>query len=510
MINISHVVYPGYYSFVFPRDWHSIGHMLLKSFMNHRRFRFFCGLALALALMECIGEGKEAQAPKSPNILFVIADQWRAESFGYAGNPDVQTPIIDQLARESINFSNAVSSVPVCSPTRASLLTGQRALTHGVFLNDAPLSPGAVTIAKMLSAAGYDTGCIGKWHVDGHGRSEFIPRERRQGFDYWKVLECTHDYSNSFYYADGPQKLKWEGYDAIAQTHDAREYLRNHAHGARPFFLLLSWGPPHNPYETAPQEYRERYRASNLRTRENVPAELRPAVQKELAGYYAHCTALDDCMGELLRTLKETGLDTNTLVVFTSDHGDLLGAHGQQRKQQPFDESVRVPMLMRWPAGLGTKGLHLEPMISSPDIMPTLLGMCGVKIPRTVEGLDFSGYLLRDESDPSHRAALISCPAPFGEWIRSKGGREYRGVRTTRYTYVRDLHGPWLMFDNVVDPWQTNNLAGKPERAQLQAALEEVLQDKLRAANDNFLPGEEYVKQWGYKVDANGTIPYGK
>ena len=483
----------------------------MKSLMSCGRLQFLGILVLVIAMAGCAGPGKEARAPlpKRPNVLIVVADQWRAESFGYAGNPDVQTPSLDRLAGESINFSNAVSSVPVCSPMRASLLTGQRALTHGVFLNDAPLSPGAVTMAKVLHAAGYDTGCIGKWHVDGHGRSEFIPRERRQGFDYWKVLECTHDYNNSFYYADGPEKLKWEGYDAIAQTHDASEYIRSHAHSSRPFFLLLSWGPPHNPYETAPQKYRDRYEAGTLRTRENVPAGLRPKIQKELAGYYAHCTALDDCMGELLRTLEETGLETNTLVVFTSDHGDLLGSHGYQRKQQPYDESVRVPMLMRWPAGLGTKSMQLDAPMSSPDIMPTLLGLCGVKAPRTVEGLDFSGYIHGD-NDPSHRAALISCVAPFGEWNRINGGREYRGVRTTRYTYVRDLRGPWLMFDNVRDPGQTNNLTGKPGSAQLQAALEEALQSKLREAKDKFLPGEEYVKQWGYKVDATGTIPYGK
>ncbi|HZM03124.1 MAG TPA: sulfatase, partial [Candidatus Saccharimonadales bacterium] len=393
------------------------------------------------------------------------------------------------------------------SPTRASLLTGQRALTHGVFLNDAPLSPMAVTMAKVLGAAGYDTGCIGKWHVDGHGRSEFIPRERRQGFEYWKALECTHDYNNSFYYADGPQKLEWKGYDAIDQTHDACDYLRHHAHAGRPFFLFLSWGPPHNPYGTAPKEYRDRYQAARLRTRDNVPAALRPAARQELAGYYAHCTALDDCMGELLRTLKEARLETNTLVVFTSDHGDLLGSHGQQRKQQPYDEAILVPLLLRWPAGLGTKSVSLDAPISSPDIMPTLLGLCGVKIPPTVEGLDFSGYI-HGRSEAPAEAALISCPSPFAEWSRSHGGREYRGIRTSRYTYVRDLHGPWLLFDDVADSGQTNNLAGKPQEAQLQAELEEILQRKLKESKDQFLPGDEYIKLWGYKVDATGAIPY--
>ena len=164
---------------------------------------------------------------RPPNILLVLADQWRAEAFGYAGDPDIKTPNLDQLQREGVQFINAVSGMPVCSPMRASLLTGQRPLTHGVFLNDVPLSPEAVTIAKVLRAAGYDTGYIGKWHVNGDGRSAFIPRERRQGFDYWKALECTHDYDHSAYYADGPEKLYWEGYDAIAQTRDAQQYLRD-------------------------------------------------------------------------------------------------------------------------------------------------------------------------------------------------------------------------------------------------------------------------------------------
>src|SRR5690348_1026878 len=123
-----------------------------------------------------------ADAPRRPNVLIVLADQWRAQAFGFAGDPNVKTPNLDRLAEESVRFINAVSGLPVCSPTRASLLTGQRPLTHGVFLNDVPLNPEATSIAKVLKSAGYDTACIGKWHVNGSGRSNFIPRERRQGF----------------------------------------------------------------------------------------------------------------------------------------------------------------------------------------------------------------------------------------------------------------------------------------------------------------------------------------
>jgi arylsulfatase A-like enzyme len=468
--------------------------------------RLFCVGALLLLVNGCAQTHTETHT-RPPNVLIVIADQWRAQAFGYAGDANARTPNIDRLAGESVSFFNAVSTVPVCSPTRASLLTGQRALTHGVFLNDAPLSPDAVTIAKVLKQAGYDTACIGKWHVDGHGRSEFIPAERRQGFDYWKVLECTHDYNNSFYYADGTEKLKWEGYDAIVQTDDAQNYIRDHAHSPKPFFLLLSWGPPHNPYQTAPARYRGFFSPDKMQLRANVPHSDRAATAKDLAGYYAHGNALDDCVGSLLATLKETALADNTLILFTSDHGDLLGAHGQERKQQPYDESIRVPMLIHWPAGLGPQAKRLAAPISSPDIMPTLLALCGVPIPKTVEGLDFSKYILGG-SDPCDGAALISCVVPFGEWNRRKGGREYRGIRTVRYTYVRDLRGPWLLFDNQADPLQMTNLVGQPRDARLQDRLDHILQKKLADTSDKFLAGDFYVKKWGYKVDANGTIPY--
>lgn len=457
-----------------------------------------------------VSRGAEAGQPPAgdrPNILFVIADQWRAQAFGFAGDPNVRTPHLDALARESIRMVNAVSGVPVCCPARASLLTGRRPLTHGVFLNDVPLDPGAVTLAKVLARAGYDTGFIGKWHLNGDGRSAFIPRERRQGFDYWKALECTHDYNHSFYYADGPEKLLWQGFDAIAQTGDARHYLRDHSQVGKPFCLFLSWGPPHDPYQEAPARYREKYQPAQFKLRPNVPESGWQKARAALAGYYASCTALDDCMGDLLQTLRETGLEKNTLLVFTSDHGDLLGSHGAYFKQQPYDESIRVPLILHWPGGFGTGASEPDALINSEDIMPTLLGLCHLPIPQTVEGLDFSGYL-HGGSDPSDGAALISQIAPFGQWERRVGGREFRGVRTRRYTYVRDLKGPWLFFDNQTDPYQMNNLAGDPAQAGVRAELDATLTRKLKAASDQFLPAEAYIRQWGYHVDANGTVPY--
>lgn len=448
-----------------------------------------------------------AAAPR-PNILLVIADQWRGQAFGFAGDPNVKTPHLDRLAKESRQFRLAIAGLPVCCPTRASLFTGQRPLSTGVFLNDVPLGEDSVTLAKVLRAASYDTGFIGKWHLNGDGRSKFIPRERRQGFEYWKALECTHDYNHSFYYADGPEKLMWEGYDAIAQTADAVRYLREHA-GSRgkPFFLTLCWGPPHDPYPTAPERYRTLYHPTELKLPANVPESTRASVRNRMAGYYAHCSALDDCLGEIWDALRETGLEQNTLLIFTSDHGDLLGSHGAYNKQQPYDESIRVPLLLHWPDGLGRKAQKLDARISSEDLMPTVLGLCHLGIPPSVEGIDYSGYL-RGGKDPSDGAALISCVAPFGQWTRKMGGREYRGVRTERYTYVRDLNGPWLLFDNERDPGQLRNLVGLAKYVSLQEKLDRLLKKKLAATHDEFRPATEYLSRWGYQVDANGTVPY--
>ncbi len=463
---------------------------------------------LALGLL-CVANGSVwgAEPAARPNVLFILADQWRAQAFSYAGDPNVRTPHLDHLKQQSLSCVNALAGVPVCCPTRASLMTGQRPLTHGVFMNDVPLNPQAETLAKVLSRAGYDTGYIGKWHLNGDGRSVFIPRERRQGFEYWKALECTHNYNHSFYYADGPEKLVWPGYDAIAQTEDARQYLRDHARRDKPFFLFLAWGPPHDPYQTAPPEYRAKYRSDEMKLRPNVPSAISDRARQALAGYYAHCSALDDCVGKLLQTLDDTGLADNTLVVFTADHGDLLGSQGGFNKQQPFDESIRVPLLFHWPKGFGRRGREFKALVSSEDLMPTLLGLCHAPIPKTVEGLDYSEYL-RGGKDPSDDAALIACPAPFGQWEHRLGGREYRGIRTARYTYVRDLNGPWLLFDNQADPFQQDNLVNQPRHAKLQGELEATLARKLKETRDEFLPAEAYIKKWGYAVDKNGTVTY--
>jgi arylsulfatase A-like enzyme len=156
----------------------------------------------------------------------------------------------------------------------------------------------------------------------------------------------------------------------------------------------------------------------------------------------------------------------------------------------------------------GHQSRQLDALIDAPDVMPTLLGLCGLPMPETVEGLDFSRYMQGGE-DPSDGAVLIMCPHPFGEWARPRnGGREYRGLRTHRYTYVRTLEGPWLFYDNHECPYQAKNLVNEPAYNQLRRDLDDWLQRKLDALGDEFLPGMDYIRKWNYTVNETGTVPY--
>jgi arylsulfatase A-like enzyme len=451
-----------------------------------------------------------AQNQTKPNIVFIIVDQWRAQATGYAGDKNVLTPNLDKLAASSVHVKNAVSGMPVCTPYRASLLSGQYPLTTGVFMNDVMLDTAKTTLAKVYKKNGYTTGFIGKWHIDGHGRTSYIPENRRQGFEYWKALECTHNYNKSPYYAgNSPQQLFWEGYDAIAQATDAGQFITEQAKKQNPFVLFVSMGPPHDPYQTAPEAYKKLYENKDLQINPNVPAEHREKVKKDLKGYYAHMTALDESIGKLWQTIRAAGIENNTILVFTADHGDLLGAHGSWNKQQPYAESIRVPFLLHYPAAFGTSGKTSPILLNTPDIMPTLLGLSNIPIPASVEGTDFSRVLKGTQKDKVTHT-LISCVQPFGQWHRGKGGREYRGLVTTQYTYVKDLQGPWLLFDNTKDPFQLNNLAGKAPYATTQKKLDDLLVASLKQRKDDFRPGMEYVKKWNYVVDETETVPYHK
>lgn len=435
---------------------------------------------------------------RSPNIVFVFGDQHRWCSTGFGGSRQVRTPYMDRMAREGVAFDLAVANVPVCTPWRAAFLTGQYPLTTGMFMNDVRLPVDRPTLGTVLRAAGYRTAYIGKWHLDGPSRGGFTPPgPRRQGFDFWAVGNCTHDYMHSVYYRDTDAPLYWDGYDAEAQTSLAIEYIQSEKRDS-PFALVLSWGPPHNPYEAVPARYRDLYPAGEIEVRPNCSDPNRD----DLAGYYAHITALDDQLARLGKALDEQGLMENTVFVYTSDHGDMLGSQGRQRKQHPWDESIRVPFVMRCP-DQAYGGLRIDTPFNVVDIMPTLLGLSGIPAPDTCEGRDHAPAV-RGEDFTGNEAAYIMSIVPFSEYR----GQPWRGIRTDGHTYVRNLDGPWLLYDNREDPCQMSNLAGREEHAALQRRLDEQLEKEMVRRGDALLPAEHYLERFGYEVNEVGAIPH--
>ncbi len=384
------------------------------------------------------------------------------------------------------------------------------------------MDPNAETMGKLFSKAGYDTGYIGKWHVNANGRSSPIPVDRQHGFKYWKALECSHDYNTSHYFEGSSTEMKtWEGYDAIAQTNDAISFIKSRDKDS-PFLLTLSWGPPHDPYETAPQQYLDLIDEDTIVLRGNVPANEADKARTLLKGYYAHILALDECLNSLMEALDEESLADDTILVFWSDHGDMLLSHGELFKQRPWEESIRVPLLIRFPRRFGPKGKQPPTFINTPDILPTLLGLCDIDIPESIDGTDYSTYISEyitasdspvspaNETKAPADCALLACQSPFGQFTREVGGREYRGLRTSRYTYVSDLDGPWLLYDNDNDPYQLTNLAKDDTKNELIKELDTQLSQKLTQHDDALLPGIELLKKFHYAddVDETGTMPF--
>lgn len=228
--------------------------------------------------------------------------------------------------------------------------------------------------------------------------------------------------------------------------------------------------------------------------RANVPADKAAEATKNLRGYYAHIAALDECVARLRQAVAESGAGEDTIFVFASDHGDMLQSQGTHHKQQPWDESLRVPFLVHYPRVLGRKRRESVTPIDAPDVMPTLLGLSGLAVPESVQGVDYSPLIRGIKKDEAEPAGLLNLPASFAV-VRRLGIAEYRGVRTPQYTYVRSIVGPWLLYDNKTDPFQKRNLVGQSAQRDLQTRLERQLEGMLKRVGDEFLPGARYVER---------------
>lgn len=447
-------------------------------------------------------------ADRPPNILFVFSDQHRAADLGCYGNAEVRSPRLDRFAAEGLRFENAISNAPLCVPARGGLLTGRYPLRHGAWTNDLPVRPEVPSVAKALGTNGYRTGYFGKWHLGGIPRDQPIEKERRLGFEAWKACNCDHAYLNSYYDDEENHRHPIEGYDAATYTGFAEEFIRRGAENDRPWAAWLSWGPPHDPYFEVPEEWLRLYADRRLPLRPNVPGSIvdrldldrhwdRATVEGNLHGYYAHVSALDALFGRLLDALDATGQAENTLVVYTSDHGDQLGSHGWTNKQLPYEESIRVPLLVRGPNV--AKGVS-EALIGLTDLPVSLLAHAGTVLPGP-DGEDLSA-LFADAAarGPGNRYIFDLVPCHQSAW---RGTGAWRGVRTPTHTYAcHDDGTPWLLFDNRNDPYQRQNLVHSNDHAELRAELHAATAAHA-ARHDALIPWRDLLRREGRVDDWN-------
>ncbi|HIS68385.1 MAG TPA: sulfatase [Candidatus Gallacutalibacter stercoravium] len=456
---------------------------------------------------------------KAPNLLYVFADQLRYFSCGYAGDARAQTPHIDAFARQSSDCCNAVSGHPVCAPYRASLFTGKYTTSTGMVINEIRMNPDHECIGHVLGRGGYRTGYIGKWHLYANEmgnhydpKNSYIPAgPDRLGFDdFFAGYNFHHEYygEHAYYHLNSPEKIYVQGYEPDAQTDLAIDKMREFSGQEKPFALFLSMGTPHDPWtpDNVPAKYLERFKDVQFELPPNylpendphaddwakLSKEERAELTEWMRVYYAMVANVDDNFGRLLQAVEDMGLKDDTIVVFTSDHGELFGAHGRRAKNIFYEEAVRIPFLIRWPGRIPA-GEKCDVCLNTVDIMPTLLHMMGLPIPSGVEGMDVSERLM-GRPGPEPDAALMMCTGPTATFA---DGNEWRALRDKQYTYaVFHVDGQELLFNNVQDPYQMNNLADQQEFQPLLEQYRQKLKEKMKAIGDTFPACSYYEKNW--------------
>lgn len=455
-------------------------------------------------------------ANSRPNIIICMCDQLRAVEVGCYGNDVIRTPNIDRLASEGVRFETAVSNCPVCMPGRSITLSGQYSRSCTGTLNNAhdwlkyadtwtmtqypvdgrPHLP-EQTLPECLSDAGYATAAIGKWHI--HSWPNDI------GFDHYLIPRVFHCHSGQSFTEDGGPEFVPEGYSVDFEIDRVGQYLRDHANADEPFFLYYNISPPHCPLNDAPDHYLNMYAPEDIPLRDNVPVDQSgnlPAddewfriyrwdfkyyahrlphathipegydLRQLIASYYGLTTWVDDTVGKLMSHLDSNGLADDTLLIFCSDHGDMLGSHGKWQKSSLLDESSHIPMICRLPD-------RVQPSISTGqvpsllDLAPTALGMVGLPIPGHMQGQDLSPVL-------QGTCENLECPHSFIE-----ANADGIGIRTSTHLYgipwVGDTYDiedrPNYFFDMAADPYQLNNLVGTAEQAAVAAELDHLLRE---------------------------------
>lgn len=490
---------------------------------------------------------------KKMNLLYIFADQWRAHAVGAAGEDQVNTPYMDRFAQKAMAFDNAVSTYPLCSPHRASLMTGKYPYRCGMWTNCkigldevVMLKPQEITISDVLHDNGYQTAYIGKWHLDA-SEQNFIPTpkslakhwdaytpkgERRHHFDYWYSYGAMDEHMNPHYWQDNSRPVTLGIWSAKHETDVALKYLDSRDK-KQPFCMFLSWNPPHPPYDQLPQERRKSMEDRELIFRDNVPKQWKtnPDFIRKFRDYYGAVEGLDEQFGRLIKYLEEEGLQEDTLVVLSADHGDCMGSHGLMGKNIWYEEAIRIPCYMRGP---GLECGHTDVLFGSQDHMPTLLDIMEIDIPGTVEGRSLADFARKgngsngkecknqnnykennkkhnnknhknhdmevkyiDEPQEAFLCMIPGMPEMVAEYAKQGLNHKafgWRGLRTKTDTYVVDLgtapgtKPKRFLYHNKQDPYQM-----QPEILSANSGkavyYDQILRHYLDLTGDPFLLG---------------------
>lgn len=416
-------------------------------------------------------------APEAPrNIVFILIDDQRYDFLGFKNHPWLETPNIDRLAEKSVYFDRAYVTTSLCSPSRASIITGQYAHTHRVVDNDTPAPSGTPTFPILLQQNGYRTGFVGKWHMGGSND------QPRPGFDYWASFKGQGPYENPTINIDG-QAVPKSGYTPDILTDLASAFIKKQAENDGPYCLFLSHKSIHEPFTPAPR-HRGRFKdlviprpKSFADTEENYqgkPSWLRHQRKSwhgaerdfSIQDYgdfdrffrlYSECMlGVDESVGSIVSTLEELGQLEDTVIIYFSDNGYLMGEHGLIDKRVMYEESIRVPCFVHCPAMIEKPKVRNE-FVLNIDIAPTILDLAGITAPPTMHGVSFLPLVTGENKD--WRKAFVY------EYFADPNAVQTPtifGLRTQRYSYMT-YHGVWdryELYDMENDPQQRHNLLG--------------------------------------------------
>lgn len=464
-----------------------------------------CVVALAGIVLAGAAHGAVAAeaAPKRPNILFIMADDHAAHAISAYGSRVNKTPNIDRLAQQGMRFSNCFVTNSICTPSRASIITGQYSHINGVPVFNR-FDGSRPTLQRYLQAAGYWTGIIGKWHLGSDPT----------GFDYWNILPGQGLYHDPVFIEMG-QRKRHSGYVTELITDFSLKFLESRPKG-RPFFLMCHHKAPHRPWdpdekharlfadaqipepETFNDDYSTRCDAAREATmridlhllprdyKRKPPPGLSPEqlkrwlYQRYMQDYLACVAAVDESVGRLLDYLDRTGLAANTIVIYTSDQGFFLGDHNWYDKRFMYEQSLRMPFLIRWPGRI-RPGSTSDAMILNVDFMPTLLAAAGLEVPGDVQGRSFLPIL--DGRRPADwRTSMYYRYYHYPQHHRVQ---PHYGVRTERYKliYFNRLN-QWELYDLQSDPNELHNLYHSPAHTEIVRQLKAELERLRRELRD--------------------------